>query len=391
MDLEWATTRAAALTVFLDRHRALSSALIKAFFLEDHWHTCLPQEWHVPLEALTLEQLADMLESPLPPSGAEAWPPSLSDFFESAHSLRLPGQLDPRGSRDATSAAATRWKSASGRCAEEEQMDTALRDSVKPKKMHEIVHLSQLVDSVADGAGCTQLVDVGSGLGYLSRTLAYEYNWPVVAVDSSRQNVDTAALIDKKVQKKLRRRMLDERGCSWDPEGGGTLRHVAARLAPDCTPEEFWATLASEAEVEAGVEALDAELEAELDAELEAEVEAEMEAASAVAASAAAEVAEVTERVAASVGSHANVVSALVGLHTCGDLGPTMLRVFHHAGPAVGALISVGCCYMHLSEPGAKSDRAQADRQVAAGEAGGVAGDVASGEAVEVPDRKSVV
>lgn len=29
-----------------------------------------------------------------------------------------------------------------------------------------------------------------------------------------------------------------------------------------------------------------------------------------------------------------------------------MLRVFHRAGPAVGALVSVGCCYMKMSEKG---------------------------------------
>lgn len=38
----------------------------------------------------------------------------------------------------------------------------------------------------------------------------------------------------------------------------------------------------------------------------------------------------------------------LVGLHTCGDLGPTMLRVFSHCDRIVG-LISVGCCYMKIT------------------------------------------
>ena len=48
--------------------------------------------------------------------------------------------------------------------------------------------------------------------------------------------------------------------------------------------------------------------------------------------------------------SEAEGSSVLVGLHTCGDLAPTMLRVFHHAGDAVHALVNVGCCYMKLSE-----------------------------------------
>lgn len=39
----------------------------------------------------------------------------------------------------------------------------------------------------------------------------------------------------------------------------------------------------------------------------------------------------------------------LVGLHTCGDLATTMLRLFTETNKAVG-LISVGCCYMKLSD-----------------------------------------
>ena len=38
----------------------------------------------------------------------------------------------------------------------------------------------------------------------------------------------------------------------------------------------------------------------------------------------------------------------IVGLHTCGDLAPTLLRVFAQCENAIG-LISVGCCYMKLS------------------------------------------
>jgi hypothetical protein len=39
----------------------------------------------------------------------------------------------------------------------------------------------------------------------------------------------------------------------------------------------------------------------------------------------------------------------LVGLHTCGDLGPTLLRCYLEAA-CVRAVVSLGCCYMHLSE-----------------------------------------
>ena len=38
----------------------------------------------------------------------------------------------------------------------------------------------------------------------------------------------------------------------------------------------------------------------------------------------------------------------LVGLHTCGDLAPTLLRVFAESATVVG-VVSVGCCFMKLS------------------------------------------
>ena len=48
----------------------------------------------------------------------------------------------------------------------------------------------------------------------------------------------------------------------------------------------------------------------------------------------------------------------LVGLHTCGDLGPTMFRVLSQCDQMVG-LVSVGCCYMKLTclPPGLSRDR----------------------------------
>lgn len=39
----------------------------------------------------------------------------------------------------------------------------------------------------------------------------------------------------------------------------------------------------------------------------------------------------------------------MVGLHTCGDLAPSTLRMFV-AKPELAAVCSVGCCYHLLSE-----------------------------------------
>ncbi len=44
----------------------------------------------------------------------------------------------------------------------------------------------------------------------------------------------------------------------------------------------------------------------------------------------------------------ANRRHILVGLHTCGDLGATLMRVFRES-EAIAGLVSLGCCYMKLS------------------------------------------
>ena len=59
----------------------------------------------------------------------------------------------------------------------------------------------------------------------------------------------------------------------------------------------------------------------------------------------------------------------LVGLHTCGDLAPTILRVYVQSRQVVG-LISVGCCYMKLSCRGEAGHTSSAQLQKPVGDVG---------------------
>ena len=45
----------------------------------------------------------------------------------------------------------------------------------------------------------------------------------------------------------------------------------------------------------------------------------------------------------------------LVGLHTCGDLAPSMLRIFS-TNPIMHCLVNVGCCYHLVTEEFARAD-----------------------------------
>ena len=59
-------------------------------------------------------------------------------------------------------------------------------------------------------------MDLGSGLGYLSRCLAFEYAWPVVAVEGEASNVAGASRIDERIERKAREQALRQEEAQWD-------------------------------------------------------------------------------------------------------------------------------------------------------------------------------
>lgn len=195
--MEDARRRAERLEALLRFARPIASGLVKEFFTDGLWEA-VPASWREPLEALPLRSLAELLSgrgSVDVPPGSPAWPLSLLAFVAACHAERLPGQLET-----ATPASAV----ANGRCAEEALLDKQLRRAVNPKKMHEIVRLGALADRLGRAAGCDEMVDVGSGQGYLSRALAFEHSWTTVGVEAVSSNVVAARKIDDAVRPKLR-------------------------------------------------------------------------------------------------------------------------------------------------------------------------------------------
>ena len=160
------------LATFLSLYRPLVDGLVKEFFIDGYW-TNLPASWRAPLDALSFQDLADLLMRPTcsSPPGV-VWPLSLLAFMATVHALRLPEQFKVRGGTEELPDEATNdlaasmaglnasdadlrgptgasWannqrQSADGRCAEEQYMGIDLRLAVKPKKMHEIIHLVSL-------------------------------------------------------------------------------------------------------------------------------------------------------------------------------------------------------------------------------------------------------
>ncbi|ELK02537.1 hypothetical protein PAL_GLEAN10022432 [Pteropus alecto] len=69
------------------------------------------------------------------------------------------------------------------------------------KKSHEVQAMSELISSIADYYGIKQVIDLGSGKGYLSSFLSLKYELKVYGIDSSNTNTHGAQERNRKLKK----------------------------------------------------------------------------------------------------------------------------------------------------------------------------------------------
>ncbi|NXN38744.1 MET25 protein, partial [Rhinoptilus africanus] len=72
------------------------------------------------------------------------------------------------------------------------------------KKSHEVQVMSELVDNIAKYCGINQVIDIGSGKGYLSSFLSMQYNLKVYGIDSSNTTTNGAHERNRKLKKHWR-------------------------------------------------------------------------------------------------------------------------------------------------------------------------------------------
>uniref|UniRef100_A0A452UTG1 Ribosomal RNA adenine dimethylase domain containing 1 n=1 Tax=Ursus maritimus TaxID=29073 RepID=A0A452UTG1_URSMA len=173
------------------------------------------------------------------------------------------------------------------------RLTAPFRKHVRPKKQHEIRRLGELVKKLSDLTGCTQVVDIGSGQGHLSRFMSLGLGLMVKSIEGDQRLVERAQRLDQELLQALekeekRHPQVVHAGPRHSPH------HVVRWVEPTALCEELLLPL--ETLPQSGARLL------------------------------------------------------LTGLHACGDLSVALLR--HFSRPEVVALASVGCCYMKLSDPG---------------------------------------
>ncbi|XP_005097520.1 protein RRNAD1 [Aplysia californica] len=258
-------------------------------------------------------------------------------------------------------------------------MKHIFRKHVKPKKQHEIQKLGQTISLLAETANCSHVVDVGAGLGHLSRLLSFQHGLHVTTVEAADGHAPKAATFDREMKKEIHKALLKRKaenlaegpvtevsdepgqhgkksGSPDDEPKSGNLQSSSdtplrdhermVGLEREATPDQSERLMESPVETGATAEE-DTSLPHHLVCLIQPDIAASqfMEILSTR-----------TQKVNAEGSQEAwGPQFVLAGLHACGDLTPTLLRVFTECPTAVG-LASVACCYMKIAATSCPAD-----------------------------------
>ncbi|KAK9324429.1 methyltransferase domain-containing protein [Lipomyces orientalis] len=179
------------------------------FFLTspDLFEDTLPEEWVTFFDQAELDDILDFLiffkgSNTLQP------PESLSIFLSTVQTLSINRNLPDE---HACSKSVARLHS------------SAISVGMSPKKVHECQYLSSAISDVCSKVGTPHVIDLGSGKGYLSRTLAHEYNCSVIAVETVESRSKGAVRLDSLYDRKGGKKRVQKANTD---KGTGSLIHI---------------------------------------------------------------------------------------------------------------------------------------------------------------------
>ncbi|KAM9823962.1 putative methyltransferase-like protein 25 [Neosynchiropus ocellatus] len=242
-------------------------------------------------------------------------------------------------------------------------------DFMNSKKSHEVQSMSEVVAALAARCRVKQVIDLGSGKGYLSSFLSLQFGLQVFGIDSSSTNTRGAQERNRKLKKFSRMYQKHKKKVAAGSKAAGQgveelssgvaavrvvceeveEREAVSDVEASTLGENFFSASSLDV-VETPrlprVTLTDEERERRKKESLERKSQGASRGTSAV-------FSPVTSHVTAETKLQELVCdledAVMVGLHTCGDLAASTLRIFV-AQAAVSAVCSVGCCYNLMSE-----------------------------------------
>lgn len=207
----------------------------------------------------------------------------------------------------------------------ETDVGVPLTKGMTPKKRHEVERLADLIYRVCLAHDCPNVLDLGCGQGYLMQVLSFYYKLDVLGVDSSSLQTNGA-------KKRAQQTQLLMRGLFRKH------KHIDASQV-DLTP--VFMTLICPIDTSINMARLATIAAADVKANPPPPPLPENYYPKKY------EPIPFRQAPVHPLLSEKGVI--LVGLHTCGDLAPTTLRLFHES-PTVKAMINIGCCYNLMTE-----------------------------------------
>ncbi|KAH8254574.1 hypothetical protein KR032_011021 [Drosophila birchii] len=161
---------------------------------------------------------------------------------------------------------------------------------VKPKKQHEIRRMAEICALSNRQTPVDFIVDFGAGVGHLARALGYGFGISVCCFEMQPDLNQQARDIDLKLESMAAKHLKTE-----DISHFQRPVHLTQRLESDTLPERFLASIRDALELE-----------------------------------------------------NEDFTFGIIGLHPCGNLGPTLMRMFLGC-PQAKFLNFVGCCYQKMT------------------------------------------
>ncbi|ERL94634.1 methyltransferase-like protein 25B [Dendroctonus ponderosae] len=252
-------------------YRDLLNSYVSDFYIENHWNLKVSNSWKNFLEELTFVQVSELLNydsqslTYVAPLTLLCLQTILRKFSIQRKQVNVPEVFKI-----------------------DDQLMKLLWKNVKLKKRHEIELMSRICYQAALKTNCFNIVDVGSGLGHLSRLLAFKYGFNVCTFEANSVLVNLALELDNKIAKSLISKHIKYINVVKP-------LHSSRRIEETLSSEDFLFAVKK-----------------------------------------------------AFANNQNNFQFGIVGLHPCGNLGSTLLRLYSESSGAKFINI-VSCCYMKLS------------------------------------------
>ncbi|XP_025077518.1 protein RRNAD1-like [Pomacea canaliculata] len=122
------------------------------------------------------------------------------------------------------------------------EMKHIFRKHVKPKKQHEIQNLSKVIKWLCGQSHSHHVVDVGAGLGHLSRLLTFGYNLKVTTLEAADGFKSKASKFDWELEKDILKNIKRTNHIANSKEvfvSSALPEHISCTVQPSISTEEF--------------------------------------------------------------------------------------------------------------------------------------------------------